>query len=214
MRTLFRHPRRVWRVLVVFFRFFISPALHLPGSDKRTGPVRLRLAFEALGGAWIKLGQMLALRFDLLPTAYCDELFGLLNAVAPFPYAEVRSIVRSELGGDPERIFHSFEPASFAAASIGQVHRAVLHSGETVAVKVQRPGIRASIQADISLMYAFSWVADLMRLFGGTRTRMVIDEFARWTADELDYLVEARHEERLWRNARRSSIQKVARVYE
>ena len=63
-------------------------------------------------------------------------------------------------------------------------------------------------------MYAFSWVMDLVRLFGGTRTRTVIDEFARWTADELDYLVEARHEERLWRNARRSRIQKVARVYE
>src|SRR3954447_24182425 len=122
MRTLFRHPRRVWRVLAVFFRFFVAPALHLPGSDKRTGPVRLRLAFESIGGAWIKLGQMLALRYDLLPVAYCDELFKLLDQVAPFPYEDVRAIVRQELGQEPERVFRSFEPASFAAASIGQVH--------------------------------------------------------------------------------------------
>jgi ubiquinone biosynthesis protein len=142
MRTLLRHPHRVWQVLAVFFRSFISPALHLPRSDRRSGPVRMRSAFEELGGAWVKLGQMLALRFDLLPEEYCDELFGLLNQVAPFSYAEVRGIIRSELGGEPETVFRSFAPESFAAASIGQVHRATLHSGEQVAVKVQRPGIR------------------------------------------------------------------------
>ncbi|HEY6569712.1 MAG TPA: hypothetical protein VIZ22_05450, partial [Candidatus Limnocylindrales bacterium] len=60
MRNLFRHPRRVGHVLAVFFRLFIAPALHLPGSDKRSGPVRMRVAFEQLGGAWVKLGQMLA----------------------------------------------------------------------------------------------------------------------------------------------------------
>ena len=149
MRTLIRHPRRVWHVLATFFISFGAPAMHLPGSDRRSRPVRLRLAFERLGGAWIKLGQMLALRFDLLPAAYCDELFKLLNQVAPFSYPEVAAIIRSELGADPETVFRSFAPASFAAASIGQVHRAVLHSGETVAVKVQRPRIHEILGADI-----------------------------------------------------------------
>jgi len=74
--------------------------------------------------------------------------------------------------------------------------------------------VRASIREDISLMYSFAWVVDAMRLFGGTRSRAVIDEFARWTADELDYLVEARNETRLWRNARGTAIQKVGRVYD
>jgi predicted unusual protein kinase regulating ubiquinone biosynthesis (AarF/ABC1/UbiB family) len=160
VRTLFRHPRGVWYVFSVFVRFFIAPALHLPGSDRRSGPVRTRLAFEQLGGAWIKLGQMLALRFDLLPTAYCDELFKLLNRVAPFSYAGVREIIRSELGGEPETVFRSFSHESFAAASIGQVHQAVLHSGEQVAVKVQRPGIRETLRSDIQLMYAMSWLLD------------------------------------------------------
>ncbi len=213
MRTILRHPRRIWHVLDTFFRYFGAPALHLPGADRRSRPVRLRLAFEELGGAWIKLGQMLALRFDLLPAAYCDELFKLLNQVAPFSYAEVSAIIRRELGADPEVVFESFAPSSFAAASIGQVHRAVLHSGEAVAVKVQRPGIRDILGADISLMYATTWLLDWTHVFGGTRSREVIDEFARWTADELDYLVEARQAVILWQNSRGDRTERVARVY-
>jgi len=211
--TLFRHPRRVWHVLSVLFRYFIAPGLHLPMSDRRPGPVRMRLALESLGGAWLKLGQMLALRYDLLPAAYCDELFGLLNQVAPFPYADVRRIVREELGGDPEVVFASFEPESFAAASIGQVHRATLHNGDRVAVKVQRPGIRRTLQADIELMYGMSWLLDLVHLFGVGRSRDLIDEFARWTADEVDYMVEARQAVLLWEHAQSDTFERIARVY-
>ena len=121
----------------------------------------MRSAFEELGGAWVKLGQMLALRYDLLPVAYCDELFGLLNQVAPFSYDEVREIIRQELGGEPEAVFATFEHQSFAAASIGQVHRATLHNGDRVAVKVQRPHIREILQADIDLMYSRDLAARL-----------------------------------------------------
>src|SRR4249920_2950659 len=213
MRTLFRHPRRVWHVLSVFFTFFIAPALHLPGGDRRPGPVRLRLAFQRLGGAWVKLGQMLALRFDLLPAAYCDELFKLLNQVEPFSYAEVRAIITEELGADPETVFRSFSHESFAAASIGQVHRAVLHSGEPVAVKVQRPGIRTTLAADIALMYSTTRILDWTHVFGATRSREVIDEFARWTADELDYLVEARQAVLLYQNAQGDKVERIARVH-
>jgi ubiquinone biosynthesis protein len=213
MRTLVRHPSRVVHVLAVFFRFFVAPALHLPGSDRRSGPVRTRLALEQLGGAWIKLGQMLALRFDLLPGAYCDELFQLLNRVAPFPYAEVREIVRKELGDEPEAIFRSFAPDSFAAASIGQVHRAVLHSGDAVAVKIQRPGIRETLQADIDLMYGMTWLLDWSHVFGATRSREVIDEFARWTAGELDYLIEARQAVLLHEHSKGDKVERIARVY-
>ncbi len=213
MRTLFRHPRRVWRVLSVFFLFFLAPALHLPGGDPRPGPVRMRLAFQRLGGAWIKFGQMLALRFDLLPAAYCDELFKLLNQVEPFSYDDVRAIITEELGADPETVFRSFSHASFAAASIGQVHRAVLHSGEPVAVKVQRPGIRTTLAADIALMYSTTRILDWSHVFGATRSREVIDEFARWTADELDYLVEARQAVLLYQNAQGDKVERIARVH-
>ena len=213
MLTLFRHPRRVWHVLSVLFRYFIAPGLRLPMANRRPGPVRMRLALESLGGAWLKLGQMLALRYDLLPAAYCDELFGLLNQVAPFPTADIRRIVREELGADPEVVFASFEPESFAAASIGQVHRATLHNGDRVAVKVQRPGIRKTLQADIELMYGMSWLLDLVHLFGVGRSRDLIDEFARWTADEVDYMVEARQAVLLWEHAQADRYGRIARVY-
>ncbi len=213
MRNLFRHPRRVGHVLAVFFGLIIAPALHLPRADKRPGPVRLRLAFERLGGAWVKLGQMLALRYDILPVPYCDELFRLLNQVAPFSYDEVRQIIRQELGADPEVAFATFERSSFAAASIGQVHRASLHNGDVVAVKVQRPHIRETLKADIDLMYSVTWLLDWTRLFGGTKSRDVIDEFARWTADEVDYLVEARQAVLLREHAKGDRYERIARVY-
>ena len=213
MRTLLRHPRRLGHVLAVFFRLLVAPALSLPGADRRPGPVRLRVAFEQLGGAWVKLGQMLALRYDLLPVAYCDELFGLLNQVAPFSYDEVRGIIRQELGAEPEVVFASFEPVSFASASIGQVHRATLRNGDRVAVKVQRPRIREILHADIQLMYGVTWLLDWTRLFGATRSRDVIEEFAQWTADELDYLVEARQAVLLHDHARGDRFERIARVY-
>ena len=126
MMTLLRHPGRLWRVLVVFSRFFILPKLPFR-APPQPGAVRMRLAIEELGGAWVKLGQMLAMRFDLLPPAYCSELLKLLGQVRPFSYDDVRSIVTEELGAPPEEVFAEFEQRSFAAASIGQVHRAVLH---------------------------------------------------------------------------------------
>ena len=173
----------------------------------------MRLAFQELGGAWVKLGQMLAMRFDLMPAAYCDELFKLLNAVEPFPYAQVREIIRQELGAPPELVFAAFDEASFAAASIGQVHRAELTTGEVVAVKVQRPGIREVLMSDISLMYAMVGLIDRSHIFGVARSRDVIDEFARWTHDELDYLVEARQAVVLYDNAKGDRLEKIPRVY-
>jgi ubiquinone biosynthesis protein len=213
VRTLFRHPRRVWQVIAVFTTYLVRPVIPFRRGPTPGRPVRVRLALERLGGAWIKLGQMLAMRYDLLPAAYCDELFGLLNQVAPFPYDQVREIVRQELGDVPEVVYRSFEPESFAAASIGQVHRAVLPTGEAVAVKVQRPKIRETLKADIDLMYSLTWVFDRTHLFGASRSRTVIDEFARWTADELDYLVEARQAMTLHEHAGRTDTERIARVH-
>jgi ubiquinone biosynthesis protein len=173
----------------------------------------MRSAFEQLGGAWIKLGQMLSMRFDLLPAAYCEELFRLLNEVPPFPYPDVCEIVRQELGDGPDVVFRAFEPKPFASASIGQVHRATLPTGEPVAVKVQRPRIREIMRADIELMYTVTRLLDWTRLFGATHSREVIDEFARWTADELDYLVEARQSVLLYDHARGEQLEHIARVY-
>ena len=176
-------------------------------------PIRLRLAFEELGATWIKLGQALALRFDLLPPSYCYELSKLFNEVAPFSYAEVKGIIRVDFGRDVSEVYAWFDPEPFAAASIGQVHRATLPSGERVAVKVQRPGIQDRVEMDLRLMYRMAFLPDLMRLFGGTPTRDVIDEFASWLDEELDYVTEARNAYTIRENARFDPIEYDPRVW-
>jgi ubiquinone biosynthesis protein len=213
VRRAFRHAARVWQVIAVLTRCFVLPAIPLRRATAPSGPARTRSALEQLGGAWIKLGQMLAMRFDLLPVAYCDALFKLLNEVQPFPYTEVCEIVQQELGGPPHAVFRSFETKPFASASIGQVHRAVLPTGEPVAVKVQRPRIREIMRADIELMYSVTRLLDWTHFFGATRSGEVIDEFARWTGDELDYLVEARQSVLLYEHARGEKLERIARVY-
>ncbi|HEY2594146.1 MAG TPA: AarF/UbiB family protein [Chloroflexota bacterium] len=197
----------------VLTRWFLLPALPFRRRPVQSGAERTRAALEQLGGAWIKLGQMLALRFDLLPAAYCEELLKLLNAVQPFSYTDVCEIMRQELGGQPDVVFQTFEPVPFASASIGQVHRATLRTGEHVAVKVQRPQIRETMHADIDLMYALTPLLDVVRVFGASQSRRLIDEFARWTNDELDYLLEARQAMLLYENARDEPLERIPRVY-
>ena len=183
--------RRMAEVLRVLLVRGLLPQLVPRRWRRATGPVRLRRALETLGGAWAKLGQLLALRFDLLPEAYCLELFHLLNRAAPFPYDDVQRVIRDELGQDVGDLFASFDAEPFGGASIGQVHGAVLHDGRRVAVKVQRPGIGALLMCDIALMRRAAAIVDCTRVLGATCTRDVVDELARWTREELDYTVEA-----------------------
>ena len=205
--------KRLIQILAVVFKYGVLPELKLTRRRSVPRPVRLRVALEELGATWIKLGQALALRFDLLPPSYCYELFRLFNEVAPFPYSDVEGIIRSEFGREVSDVYSWFDPEPFAAASIGQVHRATLPSGESVAVKVQRPGIRDRVELDLRLMYRMAFLPDLMRLFGGTRTRDVIDEFARWLGEELDYVTEAMNAYTIRENARFDPIEYNPKVW-
>ena len=205
--------RRLFQILGAVLKYGVLPELKLTRLRKVPRPIRLRLAFEELGATWIKLGQALALRFDLLPPSYCYELSKLFNEVAPFSYAEVKGIIRVDFGRDVSEVYAWFDPEPFAAASIGQVHRATLPSGERVAVKVQRPGIQDRVEMDLRLMYRMAFLPDLMRLFGGTPTRDVIDEFASWLDEELDYVTEARNAYTIRENARFDPIEYDPRVW-
>jgi ubiquinone biosynthesis protein len=213
IRALVRNFPRAIQVLAVLWSYFLIPYLMPSRRGNISWAVRTRLALERLGGTWVKLGQGLSLRFDLLPASFCYEFFKLLNEVPPFEYTQVRELIKRELGDYPETLFVDFEPEPFASASVGQVHRATLPTGERVAVKVQRPGIRKSMRTDIELMYALTAILDRTRLFLYTPSREVIDEFARWAVDELDYTVEGRHAAILFQNSQGDSLERIPEVY-
>ena len=149
---------------------------------------------EALGPTFIKLGQLLSTRADLLPQPYLDALARLQDDIEPFPYADVERIIQDELGVRMSKAFEEFDQEPIAAASLGQVHRAVLRGGRAVAVKVQRPGVRERVLKDLSALDEMAAIFD--RLKGASRNIdavRVLQEFRRSLMSELDYREEARN---------------------
>jgi ubiquinone biosynthesis protein len=169
-------------------------------SPAATGEA-LAADLEALGPTFVKLGQVLATRADLLPISYIEALARLQDKVAPFEYAEVERIVEAELGVRISKAFSSFDPTPLAAASLGQVHRAALRDGRLVVVKVQRPGVREIIAADLAALDKIA--ATLERhTEAGRRYDLVglVAEFRRSLVKELDYRLEAQNLLRLGEN--------------
>ncbi|MFN2244037.1 MAG: AarF/UbiB family protein, partial [Anaerolineae bacterium] len=124
-----------------------------PGDDSHeAGAVRLRKLFEALGPSFVKIGQLLALHAGALPLAYREELSQLLDSTLPLPFAVMEAVLADELGEDWRRFFQEIDVEPLASASIGQVHRGVLESGEEVAVKVQRPGAQRIFERDFDIV--------------------------------------------------------------
>lgn len=153
---------------------------------------RLRLAFEELGPTFVKLGQLLSTRPDLLPESYIEEFTRLQDSVQPLPFETVKTIIEEQLGKKLEEAYSSFDPVPIGAASIGQVHTALLKSGEKVVVKVQRPEIEKIIDTDISIL---AFMAGLLekyvpesRVIG---PKIIVNEFFRTLSYELDFVVEA-----------------------
>ena len=163
-----------------------------------TGPERIVAMLQQLGPTYVKIGQMMASRADLLPANWITELSKLQSEAAPFAYDDVVAIVTRELGAPPEELYATFDPVPFAAASTAQVHEARLHDGTLVAVKVQRPRIQAKTQADLGVIQELAGVGE--RRFAMARKvglKGIVAEFAQGVLKELDYRNEAYHARRL-----------------
>jgi ubiquinone biosynthesis protein len=177
-------PAFVLRVVAAFLRPLLLAELRgLPF------PVQLRRRLELLGTTYIKLGQIMAIREDLLPTQICRELTHLFDEIPPIPFREVHALLAERLGRPPELLFESIDPVPLGSASIAQVHRARTAGGDDVVIKVMKPGIPAAVQADLKLLQLLGWL--LQRMLARYQPRRIIAEFSAYTLKEIDFTAEA-----------------------
>jgi ubiquinone biosynthesis protein len=179
--------RTAW--LMILSLVFL-PRLALRG---RGAPVILRRYLQACGGGFVKLGQILAMRYDLFPEAYCDELAKLLDHVSPVPLAAIEGVIAEDLAKPLTACFGSFEASPLGSASIAQVHAAHLSSGEPVAVKVIRPGIVRTFRIDLAYLGIVGGFSRRFGILGRLNLEAVVRELSQLTLEELDFRREARN---------------------
>lgn len=201
----------------------LSERLNLPRWILRRRPAsdgelrharRLRLTLEELGPTFIKLGQILSTRSDLLPPEYLDELSLLQDDVAPAPWGEIKALIESELNSPIDELFKSIDPESIAAASLAQVYAARLLSGEDVVVKVQRPGIDETVKLDLDILFDLAQQAQKRTSFGERyEVRELAEEFAAALRGELDFRREGRNADRFRDNFKDEEHIYVPQIY-
>ncbi|MBP6020409.1 MAG: ubiquinone biosynthesis regulatory protein kinase UbiB, partial [Burkholderiaceae bacterium] len=181
--------------------FGLLRIVRLGRTPKMARGMRLRLALESLGPIFVKFGQVLSTRRDLIPLDVAIELALLQDRVPPFPSDQAAACIEAALGASPHVLFKQFDTDPVASASIAQVHFAVLHDGREVAVKVLRPGMREIIEKDLALM---GWLAGLVERLAADgrrlKPRQVVAEFNNYLHDELDLIREAANCSQLRRN--------------
>jgi ubiquinone biosynthesis protein len=177
------------------------------------GPKDFRLLLERLGPTFIKIGQFLALRPDILPQEYCDELMLLLDRVPPFPWAEARKILEAEFGSDLSQFFSYIDPEPVAAGSLAQTHFAQLGDGAEVALKIQRPHIRTRVQRDLRRARLLVRLLEVSKIKLIISPREVLEEVGDWMMQELDFTLELSNMTRLYSLTRESPNEVVPRPY-
>jgi len=204
--NLFRAVGRLFAWLFMILGFLLGnlwDRLRRRDSEQRRA-VRLRRTIERAGGTFVKFGQQMAMRIDLLPWAYTVELSKMLDQIPPFPVEQAIEIIERTTGKKWQEIFSVFDPEPIGSASVACVYQAVLRTGEKVAVKVRRPKIGELFMADFK---AFDWLldfAEFLTIFRPGYTENIRSEFKTILLEELDFVQEARFQDMFRRNARAS----------
>nr|WP_202597229.1 ubiquinone biosynthesis regulatory protein kinase UbiB [Halomonas icarae] len=207
--TLLPFERLPWPLRTLFR---LSPLRLVPIGERSRGE-RLRLALESLGPIFIKFGQVLSTRRDLLPEDVADELKRLQDQVPPFPGQQAREVVEAELGLSVTEAFARFDTEPLASASIAQVHGARLHGGEEVVVKIIRPGIERVMRQDMALLYRFARLLSLVPEARRLRPVEVVRDYETTLFDELDLHKEAANTSQLKRNFKDSPLLYVPAIH-
>lgn len=204
---MFRRSARLWQILRVFRRHGLREFVDGRPRGNRPRAERLRLALEELGPVFIKFGQALSTRPDILPPELAQELSKLQDRVPPFPGDQARRIIEASLGKPIEVLFDGFDEVPLASASVAQVHTARLKPqgdqdpGFDVVIKVLRPGAEASIRKDIEVLQTLAWMAETLHPEGHRiRPRAIVEEYAKTLLDELDLMREGANCAQLRRN--------------
>ncbi len=196
------------------FLFFLSPSMWLRRDRNAPRGERLRLALQELGPIFVKFGQAVSTRRDLLPPDIAEELAKLQDRVPPFPAVVARATIERGLGRPVTEVFAAFEDEPLAAASIAQVHAATLHSGGEVVVKVLRPGMKARIERDLEVLYTLAALAQrYWREARRLRPSELVQEYEKTILDELDLMREAANATQLKRNFAGSDLLYVPEVH-
>ena len=187
----------------------------MEGKKPRTSPAeRFLLALEELGPTFIKLGQLLSTRADLLPPAYIQQLQKLQDQLPPFPFDQVAECLERELGRPYGNVFAQFNPVPIAAASIGQVHKATLKTGQEVAVKVKRPGIEKILATDIEILYDLAGFIDKYGLWKDMYNfREIVREFEHMLSEETNFILEGQHAQNFRAHFRNEATVYVPDIY-
>lgn len=191
----------------------MTAVLHKYEITRGVTPEKLRLILEDLGPTYIKLGQIMSMHSDILPKRYCDELMRLHSEVAPMPFSEVAEVLEESYGYPWTEVFSEIEEAPIGSASIAQVHRARLHTGEEVVVKVQRKGIYEVMARDIGLLHKAAKLLPVPNLRGLVDLDMVLDELWTTTQEEMNFLTEASNAEEFARRNKDVAFVETPRLY-
>ena len=214
----------IWSfVLTLLFKLWLyNKSWSYPGgvtdvkqaTRRKTQAVWIRNTLLDLGPTFIKVGQLFSTRADIFPGEYVEELAKLQDKVPAFSYEQVEAIVEKELGKKIPELFDNFEPIPLAAASLGQVHKAVLHTGESVVVKVQRPGLKKLFEIDLQILKGITRYFQNHPKWGRGRDWLgIYEECCRILWEEIDYLNEGRNADTFRRNFRGYDWVNVPRIY-
>ncbi|MCK5510626.1 AarF/ABC1/UbiB kinase family protein, partial [Candidatus Parcubacteria bacterium] len=234
LKQNYKNLKRVKKILFVLSKYGLGYFLNLPAVERYfklgkkffvrkteketikrlTLPQRARMACEDLGPTFVKLGQILSTRPDLISNEFIEEFSKLQDKVPPFSFTEVKEIFKKEFGRPIDELFIEFDECPVASASLSQVHKAKLPNGEIVAVKIQRPNIKERIKSDISILFDLVKFMEKRLIRGHIYQPIeIVKEFSKTIKQELDFVSEGRNIDKFRINFKNNETVHIPKVY-